>query len=526
MEENANGCYGGGEHCDRLLQLRVLHEISALMVTMTGQEEMFRRILEVLESRLGLIHGTIMLVDRNQDSLVVGAMKDELSPGNRQVVYRKGEGIIGQVLAGGKSAIIPRISDEPRFQGRLYNRSHDCRELLSFICVPIVLGQETVGTLSVDMSFREMGCLKELENYLCIVAGLIAHDVHNRRQSQNEHFALQTENLRLRTALQDKFRPENIIGDAGSMREVFLRIHQVAAADTTVLIRGESGTGKELVASALHYNSRRVDKPFVRVNCAALNENLLESELFGHEKGAFTGAVNRRTGRLEEAEGGTLFLDEIGDFSPSVQVKLLRVIQEKQYERVGSNQTRTANVRIIAATNRDLETAIEKGTFRQDLYYRINVFSIFLPPLRERKSDILLLANHFISKYARTMNKKVERVSTMAINMLTAYNWPGNVRELENCIEHAILLSTDGVIHGHNLPQTLQMPQCHNQPVGSLKQQVVVLERDLLIDALKRNGGNVSAVARELGLTGRMVRYKLERFNIDPHKFSVRKRRN
>lgn len=525
MMECANNFYGGHGNCDRFLQLQVLHEISAVMVALSGQEEMLRRILEVLETRLNLIHGTIMLVDQDRENLVVGAMKGELSPANRNAVYRKGEGIIGQVLASGQSAIIPRIADEPRFQGRLYDRSHDHREQLSFICVPIILSGETVGTLSVDVSFRDLECLKELESYLCIVAGLIVHDVHNRRQFQIERHALQTENLRLRNALQDKLRPENIIGDASSMRDVFVRIHQVARTDTTVLIRGESGTGKELVASALHYNSLRADKPFVRINCAALNENLLESELFGHEKGAFTGAVSRRVGRLEEAEGGTLFLDEIGDFSPAIQVKLLRVIQEKQYERVGSSQTRTANVRIIAATNRDLESAIAADAFRQDLYYRINVFPIYLPPLRERKSDIMLLSNHFIRKYAQSMNKTIARVSATAINMLTAYNWPGNVRELENCIEHAILLSSDGVIHGHNLPQTLQMPQTQGLAPGSLKQQVVILERDLLTDALKRHSGNVSAVARELGITGRMVRYKLERFKIDPHKFSPRGRK-
>ena len=222
-----------------------------------------------------------------------------------------------------------------------------------------------------------------------------------------------------------------------------MKIHQVAASDTTVLIRGESGTGKELVASAIHYTSPRAKKPFVKVNCAALNENLLESELFGHEKGAFTGASVRRAGRLEEAEGGTLFLDEIGDFSPAIQVKLLRVLQEREFERVGSNQTLKANVRIIAATNQDLEARSSEGQFRQDLYYRINVFPIMLPPLRERKDDILLLADHFVAKYAKKMGKDVRRISTPAINMMLAYHWPGNVRELENCIEYAVLLSND-----------------------------------------------------------------------------------
>ncbi len=518
-------CEGGDSNCGRRLQLAVLLEISNVMVSLTGQEEMLRRILEILEARLELIHGTIMLVDRHNDALIVGTVTDAATSGNKDAVYRKGEGVIGQVLASGKTEIIPKIANEPRFQGRIYPRSVRSRELLSFICVPIILGTETAGTLSCDLSFRSRDCLEETAQFLTIVAGIIAHDVHNRRLLRLERESLEQENRRLCSALQDKFRPENIIGDSSSMREVFTRIHQVAPADTTVLIRGESGTGKELAAAAIHYSSPRAAKPLVRVNCAALNENLLESELFGHEKGAFTGAVSRRIGRLEEAEGGTLFLDEIGDFSPSVQVKLLRVIQEKVYERVGSNQPRNANVRILAATNRDLETAIDSGSFRQDLYYRINVFSIILPPLRERKSDILLLANHFTEKYSRLMNKKIERISTTAITMLTAYSWPGNVRELENCIEHAVLLSNDGVIQGHNLPQTLQMPQGKDIPPGSLKHQIGIMERDVLTDSLKRNSGNVSAVARELGITGRMVRYKLENLGINPHKFNYRRNR-
>ncbi|MBD3166084.1 AAA domain-containing protein, partial [bacterium] len=243
---------------------------------------------------------------------------------------------------------------------------------------------------------------------------------------------------------------ENIIGNSNEMQAVYQRIHQVARSETTVVIRGESGTGKELVASAIHYSSDRADKPFIKVNCAALSENLLESELFGHEKGAFTGALYQRAGRIEEAEGGTLFLDEIGDFSPAIQVKLLRVLQEREYERVGSNATVKADVRIIAATNRDLEADVEDGRFRQDLYYRINVFPIYIPALRDRREDILQLVDYFAAKYARQMGKDIHRISTEAINMMVAYHWPGNVRELENCIEHAVLLSNDGVVHGYS----------------------------------------------------------------------------
>ena len=258
----------------------------------------------------------------------------------------------------------------------------------------------------------------------------------------------------------------------------------------------------------------------MKVNCPALSESLLESELFGHEKGAFTTAVQMRKGRIEEAEGGTLFLDEIGDFSAATQVKLLRVLQEREFERVGSNRTQKANVRIIVATNRDLEQAVESSAFRQDLYYRINVFPIFLPPLRDRKDDILLLADHFVERYSRQMKKDVRRISTPAINMMVAYHWPGNVRELENCIERAVLLSTDGVIHGHHLPPTLQTSDASDTVgTGSLRERVELFERDMIVDALKRTYGNMAAAARDLQTTARMLRYRVKNLGVDCGRF-------
>ena len=388
--------------------------------------------------------------------------------------------------------VIPRVSEEPRFQNRIHNRPlKDCDEV-SFLCVPIRLEGELIGTLSVDLPAQPPDLLHERVRVLEIVASMISYDVRSRQGEARRRQALEAENLRLRDALQEQFRPENIIGNSHPMREVYVKIKQVAASNTTVLIRGESGTGKELVASAIHYTSSRAKKPFVKVNCAALNENLLESELFGHEKGAFTGALSARTGRLEEAEGGTLFLDEIGDFSPAIQVKLLRVLQEREYERVGSNRTLKADVRVIAATNQDVEARLSEGLFRQDLYYRINVFPISLPPLRDRKDDILLLADHFVAKYAKKMGKEVRRISTPAINMMLAYHWPGNVRELENCIEYGVLLASDGTIHGHSLPATLQLPAAgESVRQGLLRVRVNLLERDMIADALKSCQGSV-----------------------------------
>ena len=305
------------------------------------------------------------------------------------------------------------------------------------------------------------------------------------------------------------------------MKQVYTQIAQVADSLANVLIRGESGTGKELVARAIHYSSSRRNNPFIAVNCAALPEGLIESELFGHEKGAFTGAAYLRKGRFEMANGGTLFLDEIGDISPAVQVRLLRALQERSIERVGSQQSLKINVRIVAATSRNLEKSMTEETFREDLYYRLNVFPIHLPPLRDRRSDLMLLADHFIERYNAAYSKKVRRISTSAISMMMSYHWPGNVRELENCIEHAVITSRDEVIHGYSLPPSLQTAEQTNTTLlptagGSLKSMMDSWEREIIIDALKKHNGNASAAARHLQTSIRIMGYSLKRLGIQP----------
>ena len=300
-------------------------------------------------------------------------------------------------------------------------------------------------------------------------------------------------------------------------------IAQVSRSDTTVLIRGESGTGKELVAHAIHYNSHRAEKPFVKVNCGALPESIVESELFGHEKGAFTGAIATRKGRFEIAHGGSIFMDEIGDLSPTTQIKLLRVIQEKEFERVGGTATIKTNVRVITATNRPLEQLIRETKFREDLYYRLNVFPIHVPPLRERKTDIPLLADFFIERYSRLNHKAVRRISTPAIDMLMSYHWPGNVRELENCVERAVLLSADSVIHGHHLPPTLQTAEASGTThSGTLESTLHAVERDLILDALKASRGNRAKAARALGISERIMGLRVEKLGIDAKRFRTR----
>ncbi|MFB3893984.1 MAG: nif-specific transcriptional activator NifA [Phycisphaerae bacterium] len=505
------------------LELGGLYRISQILATASGQRQMLEEVLDVLHADLGMTRGTIMLLSPDGQELMTEVAHNLSAAQLRKIRYRMGEGITGRVVQTGKPAIVPKVSQEPMFLDKVHKRRSVSKDEISFICVPIAIGSQVVGTLSADRVFDASASLDEDVRVLSIVAGMIANDVRARRTAASERASLEEENLRLRSELEDRFRPENIIGNSGAMREVYRAIHQVAASDTTVLVRGESGTGKELVAHAIHYSSPRAKGPFVKVNCAALSEGLLESELFGHEKGAFTGAIQARKGRIEEADGGTLFLDEIGDFSPAIQVKVLRVLQEREFERVGANRTQKVNVRIICATNRDLEKAVESGAFRHDLYYRVNVFPILLPPLRERKDDILLLADHFVERYARKMGKDVRRITTPAINMMVMYHWPGNVRELENCIERAVLLSTDGVIHGHHLPPTLQTSDASDTAgVGTLQERVDLFERDIIVDALKRTNGNVTAAASDLGTTKRIIGYKIRQLGIDWRRYRIK----
>ena len=337
------------------------------------------------------------------------------------------------------------------------------------------------------------------------------------------------ENIRLREELGATPRPSNLIGNCNAMRAVYKMISQVAASNATVLIRGASGTGKELIARAVHQASGRHAEPFVAVNCAALPDSLIESELFGYEKGAFTGAVARRIGRAEAADGGTLFLDEIGDLSINVQVKLLRFLQERTITRVGSNEEIKLDVRLLAATSRDLEKLMEEGKFREDLYYRLNVFPIQLPSLHKRGSDIILLADHFLGKYSKLHGKNIARISTPAINMLMSYHWPGNVRELENCIERAVLTASDTVIHGYDLPPSLQTAEAsgtaviHPDAQADFKTLVNSFERELIVEALKGESGNVAAAARKLGLSERIIHYKIGKLGITPEWYRAKK---
>ena len=500
----------------KIEDVTLLYEISEALNEHLDLKKSLYKVLDILSSSMNMLRGTITILDplRNEISIEVahGLSKSAMQKGK----YKLGEGITGRVIETGKAVAIPKISQEPLFLNRTDSRKTKQNQELSFICVPVKKGSQVIGALSFDMPFDESYSLKEGKKLMSVVATMVARQVINLETIRLEKEHLRKENIRLRNELENRYRITDIIGNSNKMREVYQMISQVSKSNATVLIRGESGTGKELVANSIHYNSLRSKRPFVKVNCAALPDNLIESELFGHEKGAFTGAIKQKLGKFEMANKGTIFLDEIGSGSVEVQVKLLRILQEKEFERVGGYQTIKTDVRVITATNKNLEQAVEEETFRHDLYYRLNVFPIYMPPLRERKTDILLLVDHFLEKYASENHKTIRRFSTPAIDMLMDYHWPGNVRELENCIERAVLLCEEGVVHSYHLPPTLQTgTESNTLPVLSLEDAVATLEKEMVIDALKNTRGNITLAAELLKTTVRKFSYKANKYSVD-----------
>ena len=511
------------EEVKKYEELSLLFEVSQLLDQSLDLNQVIQPVLRTTAERLDFHRAAITLLNRKTGEIFIEAAHGLSESQQQRGRYQLGEGITGQVVQSGVPRVIPLVSEDPSFLDRTGARTKKGGRDVSFICVPIKIGNQSIGALSIDRPPAPPQELDESVRFLSIMASLVAQAVKIRQSVMEEKRALQEENTRLQEELRERFRPTNIIGNSRAMQDVFDMIAQVSRSDATVLIRGESGTGKELVAHAIHYNSTRAEKAFVKVNCAALPETVIESELFGHEKGAFTGAVQSRKGRFEIAHGGTIFLDEIGDLSPSTQIKLLRVLQEREFERVGGNETRRVNVRIITATNRNLEEAIERKEFREDLYYRLNVFPVHIPPLRDRKSDILLLSDYFVEKYAEQNHVAVRRISTPAIDLLMSYHWPGNVRELENCIERAVLLSVDEVIHSHHLPPSLQSAESTNTTFrGTLDESLDNLERELLLEALKQTRGNMAKAARALGITERIMGLRVKKHDIDSRHFRTR----
>jgi Nif-specific regulatory protein len=501
-------------------EITLLYEISEALNEHLELKKSLYKVLDILSNSMNMVRGTVTILNPVRNEINIEVAHGISKSAVERVKYKLGEGITGRVIQTGKAVSISKISEEPHFLNRTATRKIKLDQELSFICVPVKKDNQVIGALSVDRAYEEDFPLQKGEKLLSVVATMIARHAVNLENIRMEKEQLRKENARLRNELENKYRFTNIVGNSNKMRDVFQMISQVSRSNATVLIRGESGTGKELVANSIHYNSHRAKTPFVKVNCAALPINLIESELFGHEKGSFTGAINKKLGKFEIADKGTLFLDEIGSIGLDVQVRLLRVLQEKEFERVGGIKTIKADVRIITATNKNLEEAVEEESFRGDLYYRLNVFPIYLPPLRERKTDILLLSDHFLEKYSKENGKEIRRFSTPAIDMLMAYHWPGNVRELENCIERAVLLCEEGVIHSYHLPPTLQTgSESDTLPVQSMEDAVANLEKEMIIDALKNTRGNITTAAKLLKTTVRKFSYKAKRYAVEYQQF-------
>jgi len=497
-------------------EISLLYEIHEALNEHMDMKRALYRVLSILAESLDLTRGAITLLDPVTREIHIEVAHGIPEKAKKSVKYKMGEGITGRVIQTGKAMVVPSISQEPLFLDRTDSRKVTITQDYSFICVPVKRENKVVGALSADTPLEGEDALQKGEKILSVVATMIARHVINLEALHLEKELLKKENLRLKGELENKYSFTNIIGNSNKMREVFQMISQVSRSNATVLIRGESGTGKELIANSIHYNSLRNSHPFVKINCAALPENLIESELFGHEKGAFTGAATQKKGKFEMANKGTIFLDEIGTMQPGVQVKLLRVLQEKEFERVGGYKTIKSDVRIIAATNSNLEAMVEEKTFRDDLYFRLNVFPIYLPSLRMRRTDVMLLADFFLEKYAREHFKKIQRFSTPAIDMMMQYHWPGNVRELENCIERAVLMCNEGAIHSYHLPPSLQTgKESSTLTPMTLEAAVVSLEKEMIIDALKNTRGNIKKASELLGTTVRKFSYKASKYEVN-----------
>jgi len=501
-------------------EVKCLYEITKAMHGTLDLRKALYKVLDFLEEYLGMNRGSISLLNQKTGEIHVEVAHGISSSAKTKGRYKLGEGVTGRVIELGRPMAIPRLNDEPLFLDRTGSRSKADKSKIAFFCVPIKDGRRVIGALSVDRLFEEDESPKEDVRLLSIISSLIAQKVAMLEQINKERELLNSENIRLRKELGKKYSFSNIIGNSHKMQEVFHLISQVAKSNANVLLLGESGTGKELVANAIHYNSLRSSNPLIKVNCAALPGNLIEAELFGYMKGAFTGANQQKAGKFELATKGTIFLDEIGSLLLESQGKLLRVIQERELERLGGTKVIKVNVRIIAATNIDLAEAVEKGKFREDLFYRLNVYPIYLPPLREREADILLLADFFLEKYSEEYGKDIKRISTPAIDAITHYHWPGNVRELENCVERAVLLCEGHVIHSYHLPLTLQTAEdTGTKQSMSLEESVSRFERDLIIDSLKSCRGNMRKAAQNLETTERIFGYKVKKYGINPRHY-------
>ncbi|MDA3798868.1 MAG: sigma 54-interacting transcriptional regulator [Kiritimatiellae bacterium] len=511
------------------IDMDLINDISQIMTQKQQVVSLLFDILVTLSKRANLVRGAFTLKESDTDVYKMASSYGIPPEQQTQRIYYTGQGIIGKVAQTKNSIITKDIRDSKEFDNKI---GFDKKKKFSHFCIPILFDNTVIGTLSIYSENASKDDILIIKKFLFTVTNIIATHVSVIRSKIAEQTKLEEENRKLKAQFGEIHRPNNIIGNSPQMQHVYKQIQQVSMSTATTLLRGQSGTGKELVAQAIHNHSQRRNEKLLAVNCSALAENLIESELFGHEKGAFTGASAQRKGRFEEADGGTIFLDEIGDISLAVQARLLRVLQEQTFERVGSNKTIKVNVRVIAATSKNLEEAMKKGEFREDLFYRLNVFSIQLPPLKDRVSDIIPLCEFFYTKYNKEYGKNVTSTSPSAQRILLSYEWPGNVRELGNCIERAVLTCNDSEINSYNLPPDIQDATMGLADIdgiteqdtdvvinGSFKDMVSAYEKKIIEKVLKENCGNAAAAARELKTTPRIINYKIAQFEIGTKDF-------
>ena len=508
-------------------ELSIIYHISQAIVRNKNVNDLMSEVMDILDNDLKASRITLTLFHFLQDELIIAASKG-LSPSETaRGKYRLGEGVTGEAALKKQAVLIPDISQEDRFLDKMKARKDP--ETLAFICCPILKDADLIGTISVDLSNRDMAAVQEAYQILLIVANILAEAVSEIRRQVEEDASLKAENQRLLQELGNRFKPSNIMGNSGNMQTVYEQITNATENHAPVLLLGEAGTGKELVSKSIHYSSIRKNNSFIPVNSSALPGEILERELFGFDQ---EGDLPSRAGLLEVAQGGTIFIEEISDLSELVQEKLERYIQTQSFQRVNGEEVLRSNVRIIAASTKNVDELVNQGGIRGTLYYTLNMNSILIPPLRDRKSDITLLADYFLEELGKSYGKKISRISTPAINMMMAYHWPGNVGELRNCLERALVNTTDDVIHGYNLPPTLQTAQESDvagggnaSEVNDLVAAVNTFERELIVEALKKHRGNAAAAARSLNTTPRVLNYKFKKFNIDLKEFKKNARR-
>jgi Nif-specific regulatory protein len=505
----------GPESASSCGRLGLLAKLARFLSDENDATRALSQVLRWLHRDQGFARGVFTLLNENEDEAVADITAEGVPrDAGERMRYRPGEGITGRVIADNTPVFLDGIRPEDGFLDRSGLRRGLDLHRLAFYCVPIPYRGRPVGTLSADRPRSEVSDSLGDVRLLGEIAHLVGPYIQRRRlEDRLDAYA------RVQLVTHDTF-----IGRSPAIEAVKRLAAKVAGVDTSVLITGETGTGKGVLANLIHTLSPRRGRPFIDVNCGAIPDSLIESELFGHEKGAFTGATARRAGVFERAEGGTVFLDEVGELPAGAQTRLLRVLQTKRFERVGGADTLTADVRIVAATNRDLEKDLIEQRFRADLFYRLNVFPIHMPPLRERgKADIMLLADGFAERFGKAMGKPIIRLDTPAIDMLTSYHWPGNVREVENVIERAVVMAEGEVIHGHHLPPSLQLNRYVAKPeagaTGDFTTRVANYEIELITEALKDTAGNQTQAATRLGMTKRMMQYKIKLYAIDSDRF-------